>query len=157
MLIPYLNVEGCIGIAQLEDGSYRLDFDEASRLATQDELLYALREYYCDKVDAERDRLEQAGFSYLGEWFDSNNPAVKRLMGAWAMAKLAVDAGVSAELTWTCADNSDLPMNETQMLGVIPAMVEYANRLHVKARALKRLIRASDTPEKIDITSGWPE
>ena len=156
MLIPYFDVVGCIGIAQLEDGTYRLDFEAGPRLATPDELLHARRECCCAEVNRLRDAKEQSSFVYLGRPFDSDAVSVQRLSGAWCTARMAMDAGGEFSIEWTCADNTSIVLSAAELLGIIPALAAHVSLLHARARELKAEIRASDAPEEIDITSGWP-
>lgn len=156
MLIPYFDVVGCIGIAQLEDGTYRLDFEDGARLATPEELLHARREYRCAEVNRLRDEKEQSGFPYLGKIFDSDAVSVQRLSGAWCAARMAADAGAEFSIEWTCSDDTSIVLSAAELLGIVPALAAYASRLHTRARELKALIRDSEEPESIDITVGWP-
>lgn len=156
MLIQFLQVHGCIGVSANEDGSYRLDFTDGSRLATDDELLHARRECRCAEVNRLRDAKEQNSFVYLGRPFDSDAVSVQRLSGAWCTARMAVDAGAEFAIEWTCADNTSIVLSAAELLGIVPALAAYASRLHTRARELKALIRDSEEPESIDITVGWP-
>ena len=157
MLIPYLNITDCIGIASLGGNVYRLDFPEYSRLATDEEILHAERDYYCDLVNQERNEREQNTFPYLGKLFNSDPVSVQRLNGAWCAAKMAQDLGADFSIGWTCADNTDMVLGVSEMLGIIPALASYVARLHVYARGLKAAIRESTEPSTIQIYTGWPE
>jgi hypothetical protein len=157
VLIPYFDVIGCAGIAQLEDGTYRLDFEDGSRLATPEELLHARREYYCAEVNRLRDVKEQSGFTYLGKVFDSDAVSVQRLSGAWCAARMAVDTGAEFSIEWTCADNTSIVLSATELMGILPALAAHVSLLHARARELKTLVRSSDAPEAIDIFYSWPE
>lgn len=110
-----------------------------------------------DAVKAERDRLETAGFPYLGKWIDSDARSVQRITGAVQSAQAALAAGAPFEIGWTCADNSVIELDGQQMLGMTVALAEHANGLHVTARGLRALIYAVDATESSVAAVAWPE
>jgi hypothetical protein len=100
------------------------------------------------RVNTARDAEEIQPFAYLGKEFDADPVSVKRLTLAVQAAQSALLAGQAFEITWTCADNTDITLSETQMLGALEAMMRRGVELHEKARALKALIDAATTIEE---------
>ncbi|GHC72616.1 hypothetical protein GCM10007320_08610 [Pseudorhodoferax aquiterrae] len=108
------------------------------------------------EVKAERDRLETAGFPYLGKWIDSDARSVQRITGAVQSAQAAIAAGAPFAIGWTCSDNSVIDLDGEQMLGMTVALAAYANALHVTARGLRALIYAEDATEASVAAVAWP-
>lgn len=109
------------------------------------------------RINAERNRREQAGFPYSGKWIDSDSVSVQRITVAQATAQMALAAGVPYSVDWACADNSMLALDAMGVLGMMQAFGTYGLALHMHARALKAAVDTSDDPESIDILAGWPE
>lgn len=109
-----------------------------------------------EAVKLERNRREQAGFDYLGKRIDSDAVAVQRITVAGSVAQMALATGTPYEVQWTCADGSLLTLDAQGVLGMVAALGAHGLALHLHARDLKGLVEASDNPESIDITAGWP-
>lgn len=135
-------------------------WDEANqtiRAPNAEERLTAARAEVCARVNAERNRREQASFAYLGKRIDSDSVSVQRITVAQATAQMALSAGVPYEIEWSCADNTMLALDAMGVLGMMQALGSYGLALHMHSRALKAQVNASEDPESIDILVGWPE
>lgn len=108
------------------------------------------------EIKAERDRLETAGFPYLGKWIDSDARSVQRITGAVQAAQAALADGAPFEIGWTTADNSVLQLYAEQMMGMTVALAARANTLHVIARQLREEIYAEAATEASVATVAWP-
>lgn len=101
------------------------------------------------EINSQRDRAESLPFDYLGKQFDADPISIKRLTLAVQAAQSAIIAGQTFTITWTCADNSTIDLDEQQMLGALQAMMLRGVELHEKARALKTQIDAAETAEEV--------
>jgi hypothetical protein len=112
-----------------------------------------------EAINAERDRLEAAGFSYVGKRLDSTERSVLRFNVAVQAAQAAIAAGQTFQLDWTCADNSELPLDAAGVIGIPVAFALYGNALHQHARALKAAVESATTAAElaaVEIYGGWP-
>jgi hypothetical protein len=108
------------------------------------------------EVNEKRNLYEVAGFPYMGKVFDSDPRSFYRITTANDAA--AKDSEFSIE--WTVADNTKLPMNTLQMLGVMPALASFGQLIFTNSENLKSAIEAAETISdlsEIDIESGWPD
>lgn len=101
------------------------------------------------EINAARDNEELRPFEYLGKMFDADEKAVRRLGLSIQAAQTALLAGQTFTITWTCADNSTIDLDQTQMLGVLEAMMRRGVELHEKARALKAQVDAATTAAEV--------
>lgn len=101
------------------------------------------------EINSARDNEELQPFEYLGKRFDADEKAMKRLTLATQAAAAAIMAGQTFVITWTCADNSTIDLDQAQMLGVLEAMMRRGVALHEKARALKAEVDSARTPEEV--------
>ncbi|MFA5567461.1 MAG: DUF4376 domain-containing protein [Trueperaceae bacterium] len=111
------------------------------------------------RINAERDAREEGGFDYLGERIDSGSRSVQRIGVAVTAAQTAMATGAPFALDWTCADNSVLTMDATEVVGMSVALAVYGDSLHQYARVLKAAVSVAETGAQlaqIDITAGWP-
>lgn len=155
-LIKYFDSEA--GVSENNDGTYRIDLnDGTSRLAMDAELIAAKRAQIREQINAERNRREQTSFPFAGKQINSDPDSVQRITVAFNNARMALEAGVEYNLNWTCADDSELPLDAMGVCGMVQALGLYGVHLHYYGRALKAAVNASDTPETIDILTGWPE
>lgn len=101
------------------------------------------------EIKSRRDLEEQLPFEYLGKMFDADEKSIKRLTLASQAAQSAILAGQTFEVTWTCADNSTITLDQNQMLGVLGAMMLRGVGLHERCRELKNIIDAATNIEEI--------
>ncbi len=107
------------------------------------------------QLKAERDRREVSGFAYLGKFFDSDQKAYNRMIGATASAQAAIAGALSFSIVWTLADNTTLEMDAEDVMGMLPALASMANGLNVTYNSLKALIAAAETVEQVNSVQ-WP-
>lgn len=107
------------------------------------------------EIRDERDRRERDVFPYLGQWLQCDVVSVLRMAGAKEAAAAALAAGVEFSETWTCEDNSLLPMTAHDVLGMLPALALWSSSLHATGRELRALIDACETVEEVAAIS-WP-
>lgn len=113
----------------------------------------------CAAVNAKRDALQLSGFPFSGKWIDSHGNAVLRINVAVQAAIAAKVAGVPFAVSWTCADNSEMPLNADAMLAMNAALAAHGAAIHNAARGHKQAIGALTTAEAVqayNIEAGWP-
>lgn len=114
------------------------------------------------KINQRRNELEQSGFPYMDTVFDSNQVSAIRIANAAAGALTAMSLSIPYEVTWTAADNSQVPMTAQDVAGLPLAMAVHANSCHqaasVKKSEVQALLDAEDRAglESYDVTTGWP-
>lgn len=150
---PYFKtVVGDAGTIGDWDGTFDHEPDlQAAELA-------AKREAKIKLVKEIRNHLETRGFSYMGKVIDSDSDSVRRITVASMAAMAAQAAGQLFVITWTCADNSPLVLNASQMIGMPVAMAVAGSALHEHARNLKEQIENATLAniDSIDLEGGWP-
>ncbi len=112
-------------------------------------------------INAERNRREQLGFSYLAKTFDSDQVSVIRINAAVNTAVAAILNSSTFTVTWTCADNSTIELSAQQFLGLAVALAAYSDGLHQTARTLKAAVDAAlaagATAVEIEAMPIWAE
>lgn len=98
-------------------------------------------------ITAARNAEEASGFLAYGKWFDSDTKAIQRISTAVQAAQVV---GETFSIEWTCADNSTITLDYSQMIALPAIMAQAANTLHIKARTLKAAIDAATTSAEID-------
>ena len=94
MIITHLhkNVAGCVGAANIGDGTYRLDFEGSSRLATQAEVIDASKAHRITAINTECRARLLARFGDAAE-------QVSRSIGVYGLTeKSALETGVAATI-----------------------------------------------------------
>lgn len=133
---------------------------EAAYLQEMQTRLESARAQALADVAAERNRRETGGFEYLGKRIQSDPRSAQRIALAAQAAQAAVDDGTAFAIDWTCEDNTALPLNAHEMIGMSIALVRYADALHRHARKLKEAIAAAETLgvlAAVDLAAGWPQ
>lgn len=127
-----------------------------ARSMTTEELLNDVRQKIKIEINSERIRREQLCFPYLGKMIDSDRDSIQRITVMAMSAQIALANNVPMDVTWTCADNSLLPLDAAGVLGMLPALGSYGKAVYERCKALKAEVDASSTPENILIMTGWP-
>lgn len=138
------NVEAAL-IAQV-DGP----FEGGSVVADASQDLQALKQRKWATVRLQRDKLEAAGFQYMGTWFDSDPRSMLRIVTATEAARAAMEAQQSFEIEWVTLDNSTVVLSTAQVIGMLPTLAQYGEALHSAARSLRSAIEAAQSVEELD-------
>lgn len=115
-----------------------------------------------EKMDAIRQmkaRREQYGCATPLGMMDSDEGSRNKLLGAIVEAQISAGQGQPFSISWTMADNVNVPHNAAQIIAAGRAVGQFINACHVKARALKQAVeQAADMAEleAINIETGWP-
>ncbi|RCW73798.1 DUF4376 domain-containing protein [Pseudorhodoferax soli] len=108
------------------------------------------------EIKAERNRLETAGFPYMGKVVDSDAESALRITGATSAAQAALAIGAPFSIDWTCQDNTVLALDASQMVGMLVALAQHADHLHQVSRTLRAAIYAEDATEASVAAVAWP-
>lgn len=107
-------------------------------------------------IKAERNRLETAGFPYMGKVVDSDAESALRITGATSAAQAALAIGAPFSIDWTCKDNTVLALDASQVVGMLVALAQHADHLHQVSRTLRAAIYAEDATEANVAAVAWP-
>lgn len=123
--------------------------------AKQAEVKQLQQEQMREKINALRDQKINGGVYVpeLNKWFDSDARAERSLNSVKSTFDLLGDM----EITWTCADNTQVQINKEKLILVWKAIMQaqqqnHANALHHKAEMMK-----AENPESYDYSTGWTE
>ena len=108
------------------------------------------------QMKMQRDTLELSGFPYLGKVFDSDDKAFKRLSIAIQAATTSITTGNKISFEWTTADNTNITLNEEELMGLPVALAMYANELHERYRELNVAIDSCASKEELEAIQ-WTE
>lgn len=121
----------------------------------QAEIKLLQQEKMREKINALRDEKINGGVYVpeLGKWFDSDARAERSLNSVKSTFDLLGDM----EITWTCADNTQVQINKEKLILVWKAIMQaqqqnHANALHHKAEMMK-----AENPVNYDYSAGWTE
>lgn len=106
-------------------------------------------------VNLLRDEKASSGVTFDGNSFDTDPVSRANLTGAVASAG-GGGGGLPPGLQWRTADNQLVAMNPQKLAQLGRAVLDHVNACYVRSWALKDAIAASNDPESIDITAGWP-
>lgn len=127
--------------------------------------LEARRQVRWEQVKAERSRREYGGVRASGHWFQTDAESQIKLLrlDQKADAVLAAGGDVADVLTilgqpvaWKTYDNGVVPMTAGLAKEIAMAIEVQSALAYVRGQALYAEIMASESPESIDITTGWP-
>ncbi len=123
----------------------------------------------CAAIDARRDLLTDAGFTFNGVAYQSAAEDRANIAGAAQGAALWLMSGgdkntlrwsdPAQDFLWIATDNSLTPMSAATMTAFFQAGVKFKAALIFYAKSLKDQVRAASTIEAlaaIDIVSSWP-
>lgn len=100
---------------------------------------------------AKRDAEEVKPIEYNGKLYDYDDKARDRINAAI----IALDAqGERANIEWTLADNTSVPVTSTDLRMVVANVAIRSNTLHVKYRELKEQVLACTSLEELE-QIGW--
>jgi hypothetical protein len=103
------------------------------------------------KINAERNRREMGGFTYLSKTFDSDQTSVTRINAAVNTAVAAILTSSVFSVDWTCKDNSTITLDAQQFLGLTSALAQHSNTQHVRGRGLKDQAEAAQSEADLTV------
>lgn len=118
-----------------------------------------IREKLRVQLNKERTRRERAGFPYRGKLVDADPDSVDRMTTAVLAAMAAQTLGQPFATSWTCADNTELPLDAAGMIGMPVAFARYGQALHDYCKARKAELPNLELAQlqNYDAAVGWPE
>lgn len=140
--------------APADDASRTWSWDAASRRWVASSTLAARRAQVFDQVNSIRTARLAAGCTFAGHRYDSDPQSVANVTAT--VAAVAAGIALPAGFTWRTADNVDVPMTASDLVQLGGALLAYGDAVYRASWALKAAVAASDAPETIDLTVGWP-
>lgn len=101
------------------------------------------------EINAKRNQLETAGFSYQGKLFDSDQRSADRIQVAALAAQAAINTGSEFSVTWTVQDNSTVTLDAAGVLGMVAAFAEYGEGVFEQAKVLKAQVDLCETGAEV--------
>lgn len=107
-------------------------------------------------------KTERGGFFAAGKWFHSDVFSRTQQLGLIIAAQQFVAGGggvndpIPGVPAWSTMDNSTIVLTPAVVSQFLPAFSAQEGAMFVYAKALREQIDASEDPESIDITTGWP-
>lgn len=96
-----------------------------------------------EMIRTARDANQEAGFTWDGSKFDSDNVSVQRLQGALQLALLAQAAGQPFSIVWTLYDNTTRTLSGSDMIAVFAAMGTFVQNIFTQGVNLRNQINAA--------------
>lgn len=123
-----------------------------------------LRENLRAAVKARRDQAEWGGVAVPVDdanrvVIDTNPDSQRKISGGALDAFIALTLGEAWNEVWRMADDTELPISATQMVGIGRLVKAHVSSCQQNKNALDALINAATTLaelEAIDIETGWP-
>jgi hypothetical protein len=137
------------------DGVYRREWSVTERPLDE------IKTWAKSRVNARKDRAETGGFVFATKLIDSDRDSILRIANAATTAAMALSTNSEFAVMWTCADNTDLPLDAQGIVDMQAALSAHGHRCHLRARELKNRIDSAQSLQDIDIViaemnSGWP-
>lgn len=156
-------------LASLDAYQYAFELWEARRLVVDAPPTAATleqRRAACwEAVKEERSRRKDGGVQAGGHWFQTDSDSRIQLMRLDSKATAAIAAGglptdvltvAGQPIYWKTTDNGLVPMTVALAQGVVSAVEVLDALAFARAETLRAQIMASNNPESINITTGWP-
>lgn len=106
-----------------------------------------------ERCTALRNEKLSNGLTFAGMPFDTREETYKRVLGT--ILKATIDPEHTTE--WINQNNDRVFLSNQMIQAFGDAYARFENDLIMYCRDLKDVIEASDAPETIDITEGWPD
>lgn len=121
----------------------------------------------CRRIDLERDRRIDGGFTFNGHRLQSRPSDRENVMGAaqLAMGYLGAEgdpdslrwADPDNDFVWITADNGTIPLSASAVVAMFQTGVAFKSALTFYARAMKDAVLAAADPSSVDWQTDWPE
>jgi len=138
---------------------------QAIEIANPSPTIEQRREAVWEAVKAERTHRVNGGVQVGGHWYHSDvDSRVQHMRLADKAATLLAGGGTGADvlqvagqpIAWKTLANDLVPMTAALAVAIVEAIEVLDALAFARAEALRAQIEASEDPESIDITSGWP-
>lgn len=123
--------------------------------------LEQLKKWNKDIVNEYRDEKINAGFTFDGNRYDSDERARLNINGACTLALILKSQGQDfpPTFTWRTKDNQDIPMTADGIIGMAVTLGTYATTCYGASWYHKASVEAMTDVESLlayDISPGWP-
>lgn len=108
-----------------------------------------------DRIKASRDAAEFGTFTWNDHVFDGDSESQRRIQGAAQLAILAQAMGQPFSIDWTLANNAQVALSASDMVGVGSALGQKVSSVHGTARGLREVIQGALTQNQLDAIQ-WP-
>lgn len=151
--------------AYIPEGAQPITQQQADDLANPVPSIEARRAAAWAAVKAERSRRKDGGVQVSGHWFQTDSDSRIQLMrlDSKAVALLAGGGAPTDVLTvmgqpipWKTTENGLVPMTAALAQNIVLAVEVLDAMAFGRAEVLRQQIEASESPELIDISTGWP-
>ena len=118
-----------------------------------------------EQIKEERARREAGGIQAGGHWFQTDSDSRIKFLRLDAKASALIAAGgqstdiltvAGQPIYWKTTENGLVPMTAALAQGIMAAVEILDALAYGRAEVLRAQVMASDNPESIDITTGWP-
>ncbi|WP_104722191.1 DUF4376 domain-containing protein [Helicobacter mesocricetorum] len=109
--------------------------------------LESLKELKAEEINAKRDEVINAGVSFKGKVFQSAERD-RNLLSA-AISLYSLNNNIPPNFVWIAKDNTRVPMNLEDLIGLASLMALNVNENTLKARALKDRIEAAASTDEL--------
>lgn len=146
-------------------GAQQITEAQAIELANPAPSLEQRREAVWEAVKSERKSRVSGGVLVSGHWYHTDvDSRVQHMRLADKAAALLAGGGVGADvlqvagqpIAWKTLANDLVPMTAALAVAIVDAIEVLDALAFARAETLCAQIEASEDPESIDITSGWP-
>lgn len=157
-----------VGLADLGDGNYRIDFapsatqeqidaanDLLDSLVADGTTLAIAKTKAKDAVKSLRSEYENGGFTWNGYEFQSDAGSREKLLGSFLGAKDGLRAN---DAVWRLADNTEVPFTNAEMIQIGYSLFAHMQTCSAVSFAHQNAIDALTTitaVEAYDYTQGW--
>lgn len=150
--------------AFIPDGAQPITETEAIDIANS-KTIESRRAAVWERVKVERSRREYGGVQVAGHWFQTDlESQIKHQSNLIDAKDILAGGGTNADLLtiggqpvgWKTFDNGVVPMTVGLAVGIAGAIKIQTAIAYARGQALYAEIMASEDPEGIDITTGWP-
>ncbi|MFC0822048.1 DUF4376 domain-containing protein [Pasteurella multocida] len=123
--------------------------------AKQAEVKQLQQEQMREKINSLRDEKINGGvyIPELKKWFDSDARAERSLNSVKSTFDLLGDM----EITWTCADNTQVQINKEKLILIWKAIMHAQQQNHANALHHKTEMMKAENPLNYDYSAGWTE
>lgn len=98
-----------------------------------------------------RDRkIQEGGYTTAAKWYHSDTFSRTQQMGLYMMGAAV------PPIQWKTMDGSFVTITQAIAAAIFNTAVASDNATFTRAEVLRAIVNASDTPDAVDITTGWP-
>lgn len=112
------------------------------------------RKLLCDLVNRRRAEILSGGLTFGGHRYDTDQTSLQNLTAT--VASISAGIALPDPFYWRSADNALVPHTAESISLLAASVLQFVNTVYGVSWEKKDLILASVSPERIDLSSGWP-